>query len=302
MTKITLAICTKDRPIDMKSLLTSISKQTRLPDRIIVADGSDNPIKSVVDQFDNLPIEYVTVRPPSLPKQRNVCISKLTSSDEWVGFLDDDLVLEDNCLENLEVYISEQNNLSGVGITINNQANLKRSFIRELFLLDKIPGGIFTKSGCPAAIRPSKTDLELEWVYGGATFWKKEVLQAFKYDEWFDGTGYYEDVDFSFRVSRQQRIALCSSARCFHYHHPVRKERLIALGEWQITGWWYFISKNGSFNKLLVLWSMTGVALINFMIGALKPKSNRLRSFIGNLKGMYRIMTGSALVKKGFNK
>lgn len=286
----------------MKTLLSSISIQTRLPDRIIVADGSDHPIKDVVDEFPNLPIEYFTVRPPSLPKQRNVCISKLTSNDDWIGFLDDDLVLEDKCLENLEKFIIKESNLSGVGITINNQVDLKRSLIREFLLLDKLPGGLFTKSGCPSAIRPSKVDLELEWIYGGATFWKREILESYKYDEWFDGTGYYEDVDFSFRVSRENRIALCSSSRCFHYHHPVRKERLIALGEWQITGWWYFISKSRNFNRLFVLWSMIGVSLINLAIGLSRPKSNRLRSFLGNIKGLFRILTGTALTKTGFSK
>ena len=299
---VTLAICTKDRPEDMESLLTSIQSQTRKPDRIIVADGSDNPIKHVVDKFSELPIEYYPVRPPSLPKQRNVCISHLTENDEWVGFLDDDLVLEDNALEGLESFAKENSSYVGIGLTINNQADLKRSFLREFFMLDKLPGGVFTKSGCPSAIRPSKVDLELEWVYGGATFWKREILQTYKYDEWFDGTGYYEDVDFSYRVSRDHKIALCSSARCFHYHHPVRKEKMVALGEWQLTGWWYFISKASNFNKFFVLWSMVGVAFNNFMMGLLKPGNNRLRSFLGNLKGLIRIFSGNALVKKGFSK
>lgn len=301
---LTIAICTKDRPEDMTSLLTSIREQTKLPKRIIIADGSDSPIEDVVRGFDDLPIEYFTVRPPSLPKQRNACIAKLTEKDQWIGFLDDDLVLEKDAFENLEKFIEthKQNDLGGIGITINNQVDLKKSFIREFFLLDKLPGGVFTAAGCPAAIRPSKVDLDLEWVYGGATFWNYKILKSYKYDEWFEGTGYYEDVDFSFRVSRDHPIKLCSSARCFHYHHPVRKEKMQPLGEWQITGWWYFVTKAGAFNRLLTLWSMLGVTINNFFIGLLRPNSNRLRSFVGNLKGIFRILTGSALVKKGFSK
>jgi GT2 family glycosyltransferase len=67
-----------------------------------------------------------------------------------------------------------------------------------------------------------------------------EMFKEFSFDEWFSGVGYLEDVDFSYRVSRKYPLMLAASARCFHYHHPVRKERMFHLGAWHLVAWWYF--------------------------------------------------------------
>ena len=108
MTKITLIVCTKDRPKDMRTLLGSIVSQTRAPDRMIVIDGSDDPIQYVLGEFPTLKIEYRAVRPPSLPKQRNVGIGMLGANETWVGFLDDDLVLESDALAELEKFLERE--------------------------------------------------------------------------------------------------------------------------------------------------------------------------------------------------
>lgn len=307
MIKITLIICTKDRPKDMRSLLGSIIVQTRSPDRMIVIDGSDEPIEYVLKEFPALAIEYRQVRPPSLPKQRNVGISMLGEEDSWVGFLDDDLVLEKNALEELEKFVVRESGktekeLVGAGLAINNEGLMKFNWWRNFLLLDKFPGGVFTLSGCPAAIRSVHHDLDVEWLYGGATFWRSKVYREFKFDEWFDGTGYYEDVDFSYRVSRNYRLALSPKSRCFHYHHPVRKERLFALGVWQVTGWWYFVSKAKAFSSPYVIWSILGLAANNVGLGLLKPQNGRLRRGLGNLKGLWLIFTGKALLSQKFSK
>jgi glycosyltransferase involved in cell wall biosynthesis len=304
---ICLIICTKDRPKDLTTLLNSVKNQTRLPNRVLIIDGSDDPIKHVLENFKDLPLEYSAVRPPSLPKQRNVGIGLAGDTGAWLGFLDDDLVLVDNALEKLEHFVdtnleSKESMLGGVGLVINNEGLMKYSRWREFCLLDKLPGGIFTSSGCPAAIRPVNKDQDVEWLYGGATFWKSDIFKEFSYDEWFSGTGYYEDIDFSYRVGQKYRLALSAESRCFHYSHPVRKERLIALGTWQLTGWWYFISKVKTFKKRYVFWSMFGLTLNNLGVGLISFNTGRIRKAIGNIKGWFLILSGKALLKKGFSK
>lgn len=231
----------------------------------------------------------------------------LGSEPTWVGFLDDDLVLVEDAFEEFEKFLKRENNngarpLGGVGLTINNEGLMTFSRWRNFLLLDKFPGGVFTQSGCPAAIRSFSPDMELEWLYGGATFWHSDVLKEFAYDEWFEGTGYYEDIDFSYRVASKFRLALNSKSRCFHYHHPVRKEKLVSLGVWQMTGWWYFVRKVKSFPTPYVLWSMLGLALNNLGMGLLRPQSGRLRRGLGNLKGLFLILSGQALQSRKFSK
>lgn len=303
--KFACIVCTKDRPEDLTNLLVSLSKQTTKPDQIIIVDGSDHPIKFVVDKFPDLHCDYVTVRPPGLAKQRNVGIKNLRAEMNWVGFLDDDLVLEDQCIENLERFVNEHQDVKGVGLVINNQPTSSENFLFKLyhgiFLTDIRPGGIMTKSGMASAIRPVKVDQKVDWLYGGATFWNMSVFKEFKFDEWFSGVAYLEDVDFSYGVSRKYPLMLAASARCFHYCHPVKKQKLINHGAWHFVAWWYFADKY-KFNKFLVAWSMFGMWLSNLLHGILKPSTHRTRTALGNLKAFKVIASGGVMSFKGFQK
>jgi glycosyltransferase involved in cell wall biosynthesis len=300
-----LIICTKDRPFDLRRLLKSVQIQKTMPQQILVVDGSDHPIESVLEEFTTLKFKYFYVRPPSLPKQRNVGIANLPSDCQWVGFLDDDLVLRENSIEMITQTIADfkgTKKLGGLGMIIDNNPNVHYSPIKRLFLTDHPISGKMLISGCPSYLR--KTDLahEVEWLSGGTTFWHIDVLKNYKYDEWFEGTGYFEDVDFSYRVSRDHALLLCGPAKCEHYHHPVPINKYLPLGVWQITSWWYFVSKMKLFKKYCVLWAMCSVTINNLILGILRPKSFRFLKFLGNLKGASLIFTGHALERRIFHK
>jgi GT2 family glycosyltransferase len=301
--KIGCIVPTKDRPIDISNLLKSLSTQSRKPDVIIIIDGSDNPVREVVDKFtDKLNIIYETLRPPGLARQKNKGISLIPTEIDWVGFLDDDLVLEDDCIENLFKYIDSDKDVKGIGLSINNQPIVKHQFIKNLLLLDKKPGGNFTHSGFPAAIRPTGDSLQVEWVYGGATFWKKEILSGYKFDEWFSGVGYLEDVDYSYRVSRKNKIVVRNECRCWHYHHEISTERLPLLGQWHFVAWWYFSSKTKAFNKVLTVYSMLSLAIFNLMIGLLLRNQRSFKTAQGNFMGIKVILSGGVQDFQGFQK
>lgn len=301
---ISIVVPTKDRPRDLTKLLTSIQLQSRRPDAIIIVDGSETPMNSVIEQFSDLKnLELTRVFPPSLPKQRNVGISKVDPQMEWIGFLDDDLVLEPDALSELEKYILTQGkDVKGIGLSILNQPVSRVSLFNHFFLMGKRPGFI-TSSGYAGAIPPlNKGEMKVNWLYGGATFWHRSVFDRFRYDEWFHGTGYMEDVDFSYQVSRDFLLRVCGSAQCNHYHHPISRSKQKAIGEWQIISWWYFVNKFRHFNFLKIGWSMTGLCLKNLLGALFKPSWDSALRFQGNLWGIFRILKGNALNKGGFSK
>ena len=300
--KIALMIPTKDRPDDLRKLLKSISSQTRKPDQIVLVDGSGDPVQFVVNEFDALDIDYVQVRPPSLPKQRNVGINSLREDVNWAGFLDDDLVLEPGAIENIENFVNEAGDpkLRGVGMKILNQPTAKVSLFNRIFLLTGREGQV-TRSGFASEIPAVTEDISVDWVYGGATFWHAEVFNEFQFDEWFKGTGYLEDVDFSYGVSRKYNLRVCEKSQCNHYSHPIRRSKQKAIGEWQITAWWYFVSKYKDFSSVLVFWSMIGVIIRN-VVGAVLLSRDKLLRLSGNLKGLVRILNGTAKEARGFSK
>ena len=305
MNKIALIVCTKDRRFDLKRLLGSVAKSSRLPDLVIIVDGSDNPIKDVVDRFTSLNIDYVTVRPPSLPKQRNVGISRIPKDIDWVGFLDDDLELMSDSIEKIEDAIANfktSKQIGGLSMIINNISNVPYSFLHTLQLLDNPKSGIVNKAACPVYLRQTDENEEVEWVSGGTTFWKREVFYQFSYDEWFEGTGYFEDVDFSYNVSRKYSLVLCGPSKCNHFQHPVSRKKNYPLGIWQITAWWYFVRKMNNFHFPSVLYAMFCVTMNNLLMGILKFNIDRIVKFFGNISGFGLIFTGKALKQRVFHK
>jgi glycosyltransferase involved in cell wall biosynthesis len=301
--KMTIIICTKDRPKEIQDILNTIRIQKRMPERIIIVDGSDTPVDKEVGQFTDLPIDYTTCRPPSLPKQRNIGISMVNDDCDYVGFLDDDLLLnEDTFLEIENLVLAKDSQLGGVGITNSSAPRIKNNFLRKLFFLDNYKGGVFTPSGCASAFRNRSENQKVQWLSGGVSFWKKQVLDEFKFDEWFDGIGYLEDVDFSYRVSRKYPLYLAGKATCTHESHPIAPHKLYQYGIWQLTSWWYFVNKTKDFPKLVVLWSMLGLLINNAAMGLLKPHTSRLKSALGNLKGFLLIFSGKALTQRTFYK
>jgi len=303
---LTVIICTKDRPKEIQKLLSTIQGQTKVLNNLIVVDGSDHPIKCILDDFQTLPIRYIHVRPPSLPKQRNVGISMVEKHADWIGFLDDDLVLHPRNFSEIEEFIQNYQGetlLAGVGLSIKNALPIKRSkLLRGLFLLDAPTGGIFTRSGCHTALSKVQKTQQVDWLSGGNSFWQKKILEEVKFDEWFSGTGYHEDVDFSYRVSRKYALYYLVKSGCIHLEHPVSHKKNLGYGTWQITAWWYFTNKAKSFSPLLVLWSMLGLFVSNFTAGTIKPSSHRLLRSMGNLRGILFILTGRALIKRTFQK
>ena len=80
--------------------------------------------------------------------------------------------------------------------------------------------------------------MEVEFLCGGQTAYRRQVCEEFGFDEdFFSGYSALEDVDFSYRVSRKYRNHYCPRARCFHnnmsppaYSNPERFRQMILAG------------------------------------------------------------------------
>ena len=80
-----------DRPRDLEKLLASLQVQTYKADQIIIIDGGIKTIDGICNKYPSLKIDYITVRPPGLTKQRNAGMKLLADDITLVGYLDDDL-------------------------------------------------------------------------------------------------------------------------------------------------------------------------------------------------------------------
>ncbi len=232
MHNLCLIIPTKDRPLELERLFNSIDSQSIHPAQIIIVDGGDPGINWLMEKFPGLPIDYLQVLPPGLTRQRNAGLRIVRDDINLVGFLDDDIVLEPDCLKNmLAFWESTENKIGGAGFNIIDAIPTQKprwaASLMHGYYRNKKPGSLL-KSGRNIPYCPAVATIETEWLCGGATVWRREIFKKFEYDEWFATYGIVEDIDFSYRASMQYRLAVVADAKVRHMELPKKNHFLWA--------------------------------------------------------------------------
>jgi len=274
-------------------MLASLAGQTALPDQLVVVDGSASPIEDIVKAFPRLPLEYVRCVPPSLARQRNAGMARLASGITLAGYLDDDLVLERDAIQSMrQFWESAQADIGGAAFNIRNNPRPGGLRLKRLFGIDSARPGMVLPSGCASTIPSQSGDIETEWLYGGATVWRRDVVRDFGYDEWFVGTGFMEDIDYSFSVRSRYRLAIVSRAQVTHYSRPVRPDRQSLLGTWQVVNRMYFVRKYTSrgMSRARAWWATLGLILLNTGAAIVRRDLQYWNRARGNIAGVFSLM------------
>lgn len=291
--RLAFIVPTKDHPEPLRRMLGSLASQSCLPHQLIVVDGSDPPIEHIVQEFPSLGIEYIREFPPSLSRQRNVGIAAVKETINLAGYLDDDLVLEPGCIEAvMQFWESATPDVGGVRFNIISDPMPKATWIKSLFMADSHDRGRVLPSGHVSMIGPVSQDKYVDWLSGGATVWRIQVVEEFAYDEWFEGTGYLEDVEYSYRVHKEYKLMVVSDAKVQHFSSPVRREMNYTLGKWQIINRMYFVNKNPEFSRPLVYWALLGDMVLNAGTSLWKRDWGLLMRAWGNCAGVLILATG----------
>ncbi len=301
MKKLCLIIPTKDRPNELERLLNSMVSQDIVPEQIIIVDGSDPGVKWLTDKFTNLPIDYLQVLPPGLTRQRNAGLKKVRDDIDLIGFLDDDIVLQDNCLKNmLDFWYKAGDDVAGAGFNIIDHPPEGKpkwlEFIFKLYLKDK-PAGTLLKVGRNMPYCPAEQTEETQWLCGGATVWRKKTYDTFDYDEWFAGYGIVEDIDFSYRVSKTNRLFVVAEAQVRHIETPKKNHYLLA---YIVTMNHLYVSKKHdelSYPLCVLYFSMNGIRCL--LSGLLHRDTINIKKGMGIMNAALRgSILGIARVKK----
>lgn len=287
--KIAYVVPTKDRPSELRVLLNSLRAQTRKADQLIIVDGSSPTIKDVCDEYPDLNITYVREFPPSLARQRNVGMAALKAEITIAGYLDDDLELDPGATERMEAFWkSASDDVGGAAMSIRNEPAARHDALARFFMMNGDPSGGVLPSSFQCAIPAIEKTCETKWLYGGATLWRRKVIDEFSYDEWYAGHGYGEDFDFSYRVGKKYRLFVIGDAKTLHHHHSMSLSQMYALGRQQTYNRIYFVKKNrGDFPLAMVVWGMFGLIFMNALALVRhpgKPTFDRLR---GNVTGLF---------------
>lgn len=294
--RIVFVVPTKDRPRELLALLDNLEGQTRVPEKVVVVDSSEEPATPFLDgKSDNGWILYRRHAPPSAAAQRNAGIQAVGGRFDLIGLLDDDVTLAPDAIERMLAFWQSEES-RGVGGAAFNQLHetsilaasvLKRSrMVNFLGLYARRPGSV-APSGWHSLIGTVRRNTRVEWLQTGAAVWRSEVFGEYEFDEYFDSYSYLEDLEFSYTVGREWALVVVADAQYEHHGAPGGRVDAERFGEIEVRNRLYFVRKHGlSMSRCIIgLVIRFGLTLIDVVKERNRDSVLRAR---GNLAGFLR--------------
>ena len=292
-----IIIPTKDRPLELKRILSSIVELDCKVGRVIVISSGIN-VGEVLKKFKKfITIEYYQSEPGQI-KQRNLGISKLNNSTKLVATMDDDAVfLKNSVSEMIKFWNSVDTNTAGVGFNVINQNPHKHSWFKGLIGVSVSDPGKVLKCGRNTKISNVIQDISTEWLNGGGTVWKQSILQENEHKEINSKWAVYEDLIFSYSIGKNNNLYVSNKSKIRIDDNKDDDKNYISnyyKGKTQFLWKLYFISQHKNLSLLFHLYSEFIHVLHHVFIGIIKP--HKFFWGLGVINGMVLL---HLLLKKG---
>lgn len=278
--KISAVIPTRNRPDDLVKAVSSICRQVRIPDELLIIDqspGEESRVRVATLMSEVAGIELVYVHDPAvsgLVAAKQLAVER--SAGDIVCFLEDDVVLEPEFIQQIEVgFVAYPDMVGCCGIITNPLGQppgyewLFHLFHRGIFRDPRV--GIYGRlEGDGHSFIPSDV------LSGGLSAWRRGVFDAVPFDV-ANGFFMLEDMDFSTRVARHfgHRLYINPNARLEHHWSPVNREVLGPRQRRKIVEFIVFYKKRKTWGKarLALLWLLTGL-LVEALAQSLRVQSS----------------------------
>ncbi len=228
---ISALVPTRHRPAAFARTLQSLAQQSVQPIEMIVVDGSDDDQTQILCQ-NQIPglitqIQYYRATEIGAATQRNQAIAHATQDVIWL--MDDDILLEPDCLKRLWDALQSDLQIGGVSAMITNQRYLPPGPIsRALFqFLHGQPETSYAGKCIGPALNLLPEDnpnlpevVPVEWLNTTCTLYRREALPQPLFSSHFTGYSLMEDVTLSLMVGKQWKLANARTARIFHDSQP----------------------------------------------------------------------------------
>ena len=271
---ISVAIPTKNRPDDLERAVRSILSQTRLPEQLIVVDQSRGNESSTRIHAclagSSIRLEYI--HNPSITgasAARNRALDILDAG--IVLFLDDDVILERDFIEQILAVYQAMPDAAGVsGIVTNYSAPPRpfrwwsRVFMRGPFRDDRQP--VYWRA---AELRNSRP-LRVTRMGAGLMSFRLDAIRGVRFDENLTGACEGEDVDFCWHLGPDAPLWIAPAARLDHHHSP-RGRKPIHWLFLHVRTMWYLHLRNPRRDwhaRICFAWLGLGHLLAAVMISA----------------------------------
>jgi len=300
--RIAFVVATKDRPEELLRLWKSLLDQSRVPDEVVVVDAGVQATSLAAKSEAARPVlRLVRSSVTSASRQRNIGLDAVGPGAALVGFLDDDAVLEPDAVEEmLRFWALAGADVAGAAFNMTNHPPLDWPFLKRLPLVERLGlysgrGGAVTSSGFQTMIGPVDATAWTDWLPSGASVWRREIFRRFRFDEWFAGYSYLEDLDFSYRVGKAARLAVVAPARYRHLPAAGGRGTGYAFGVREVLNRTHFVCKHAelSIAKCRAALGLRSLISLAFAVRERQP-SYAARAF-GNAVGLVRSALGNAV-------
>ncbi len=301
MKKIAFVIPTKDRLPELRRLLKSCQIQTHFPDQIIVVDSGMPGCRDIDREFPSLPIKVLAFSPPSAAGQRNAGLEAVAPDIDLIGFLDDDVMLDEKALAMMlgfwEVAAEE---IGGAAFNlVNGPPQPSMAWLKYLPLSQRLgfyrkKSGMIMPSGFQTIVQYLLQDEVVQWFPASASVWRRSVLSEFRFDEWFEGYSYLEDLDFCYRIGKSHKLMI--AARAKYHHFPSSSGRLGSyyFGLREVKNRLYFVRKHPEFSVAKCYMALHLRIMISLVSAVQEKKISYLPRIGGNIIALCQSVLGTS--------
>jgi glycosyltransferase involved in cell wall biosynthesis len=242
-----LVVATFKRPGDVLALLTAVERLEKQPAEIVIVDGcpAAGLEAQLLDWVEKRRVSFDLIyaeSEPGLTRQRNVGID--LSTRRYVCFLDDDAIPLDGYFERFdEIFAADaQHSIGVVGGCVMNEMDKplsRRWRLRfALGLAPRIEPMIYHRSCTDTPrglLKPFTGTRRVDVVPGGASAFRREVLDVFRFSEFFQGYSQGEDLEMSLRVGSRWKLVCSGDVRMLHNHSPGGRPRQFQRGKMDVV-------------------------------------------------------------------
>ena len=290
----------------MTALLDSLAGQSLKPDEVIVADGSqDHEIARVVEQpgwaARGLQVDRIAVQPANAVRQRVVAIGR--SHNPYLFLLDDDVVLEPQCLERLLATLTSDSGIVGVVADYNNQSWPKPTRLWQWYM--KFGLGLAEGSWEGRVIGPllrwgyfssPSGPAKMEWLGAGNSLIRRDAYErAGGFSDFFlHRSTMNEDVDLGLKLARQGSLMLCPAARLAHLHAPDGRSSVRVVAEDDLYNRYVILRRTvgrsapAAFGLVLTYCAVETVSGLSALFRHRRP-TGFLKRLAGRISALFRI-------------